>query len=105
MSQISISYCFLVFGFLTNLYVIDNFFSDSEQDNPGPMHNRPANPTCCVCMMRPPNTVFIPCGHLNVCDTCAGILEAAGVENQPDGYFLCPICRTGVTHRQLVFGY
>ena len=64
--------------------------------------NQPA--ACCICLIRPRNTVFVPCGHLDVCDTCAGILEASGVEGQPEGYYLCPICRSQVTQRQIVFG-
>ena len=68
-------------------------------------HNQPAaNRACCICLIRPRNTVFVPCGHLDVCDTCAGILEASGVEGKPEGYYLCPICRSQVTQRQKVFG-
>jgi hypothetical protein len=67
--------------------------------------NQPAaNRACCICLIRPRNTVFVPCGHLDVCDTCAGILEASGVEGKPEGYYLCPICRSQVTQRQKVFG-
>jgi len=57
------------------LYVIDNFFSDPDEDMPVPMPNQPAaNRACCICLVRPRNTVFVPCGHLDVCETCAGIL-------------------------------
>ncbi len=63
-----------------------------------------AKRACCICLIRPQNTVFVPCGHLDVCDTCAGILEATRMEGKPEGYYVCPICRSQVFMRQIVFG-
>ena len=80
---------------------------EEAQQEPVPVDPNQANaakPACCICLIRPRNTVFVPCGHLNVCDTCAGILEASRVEGKPEGYYLCPICRSQVLTRQIVFG-
>ena len=68
-----------------------------------PVDPSDAKPACCICLLRPRNTVLIPCGHLDVCDTCAGILQATRIEGKPEGYYLCPICRTQVLFRQIVF--
>jgi len=40
---------------------------------------------CCVCMDRPKNAVFTPCGHKAVCLECGERLRARGIR--------CPICR------------
>ena len=69
-----------------------------------PVDPSAAKRACCVCLLRPRNTVLIPCGHLDVCDTCAGILQTTRIEGKPEGYYLCPICRTQVLFRQIVFG-
>ena len=48
--------------------------------------NQPAaNRACCICLIRPRNTVFVPCGHLDVCDTCAGILRHQESKENPKG--------------------
>ena len=44
--------------------------------------SEPADPKICViCYERAKNTIFIPCGHLACCDTCAA------------GLHRCPVCR------------
>ncbi len=69
-----------------------------------PVDPSAAKRACCICLLRPRNTVFIPCGHLDVCDTCAGLLQATRIEGKPEGYYHCPICRSQVLFKQIVFG-
>ena len=38
---------------------------------------------CTVCLDTPKTHIFVPCGHLCVCETCSGSLDLK-----------CPICRT-----------
>ncbi|OLQ07407.1 Baculoviral IAP repeat-containing protein 2 [Symbiodinium microadriaticum] len=38
---------------------------------------------CVVCLDAPANMAFVPCGHLAVCEACAGQLERP----------ICPVCR------------
>ncbi len=53
------------------MYVIDKFCSSGS--------------SCLICLIRPKNCQFNPCGHLAVCDVCADcLLESDGV---------CPICK------------
>lgn len=40
-----------------------------------------SNNSCCICLTRPRNVAFFPCGHVCVCDTCHTQKK-------------CPICRT-----------
>ena len=48
-----------------------------------------ATKECVICFVEPINTVFVPCGHLYACETCAlRIYEATGT---------CPICRSDIT--------
>ena len=47
--------------------------------------------TCRVCMDRRIDCAFCPCGHVACCLTCAGQLD------------ICPLCRSDVHNRQVVF--
>ncbi len=42
-----------------------------------------AKRACCICLIRPRNTVFVPCGHLDVCDTCAEFWRPHGWKENP----------------------
>eukprot|EP00439_Symbiodinium_sp_Y106_P069951 s511_g12.t1 len=44
---------------------------------------RQAQNQCVVCLDAPANMAFVPCGHLAVCEACAGQLER----------LICPVCR------------
>lgn len=46
---------------------------------------------CVICFSKPPNSVFMPCGHGCVCDECAlEIFDDKGI---------CPMCReVGLGH-------
>lgn len=46
---------------------------------------------CCACMEAPPDTVLLPCGHVNTCERCAHQCE------------LCPTCRRHVEKVQRVY--
>eukprot|EP00736_Rhodelphis_marinus_P003450 Rmarinus@m.13312 len=47
--------------------------------------------SCCVCMSSPPCVAFLPCRHVNACRQCAvGLAE-------------CPVCRTRITERHVLF--
>jgi hypothetical protein len=46
---------------------------------------------CCACMEAPPDTVLLPCGHVNTCQRCAHQCE------------LCPTCRRRVAKVQRVY--
>lgn len=48
---------------------------------------------CTICMDAAVDTVFIPCGHMATCSTCARRL----------GKRLCPVCREKIEHVQHVF--
>ena len=48
------------------------------------------NADCCVCMELPKSNVFLPCGHMCVCQQCADNIMAASKE--------CPMCRRASTH-------
>eukprot|EP00042_Codosiga_hollandica_P054459 m.737078 g.737078 ORF g.737078 m.737078 type:complete len:821 (+) comp58903_c0_seq6:757-3219(+) len=47
--------------------------------------------TCVICMERTLQTVFLPCGHLCTCETCA--LQVTD----------CPLCRSAITQRLRVY--
>ena len=63
----------------------------------------PAAEPCCICMASPKDTILLPCGHVCVCSTCAALLEAQGIDGEPEGVYLCPVCRTRVTSRHRLF--
>lgn len=47
-------------------------------------------PECCICMDNESNMVFVPCGHLCICTSCADTIR-----NQFNTK--CPMCRTQTT--------
>jgi hypothetical protein len=46
---------------------------------------------CVVCMQRPQEIAFIPCGHLSVCHICAPSMTT------------CPVCRGGIENTLRVY--
>lgn len=62
--------------------------TDPETDNMGPNDTQQL---CVICMDRPVGAVFLECGHLACCVTCAAPLR------------LCPICRGTITRTVHVF--
>jgi len=44
--------------------------------------------TCAICLERPPNVTFVPCGHKMTCEICAARVTE------------CPICRARIRRRQ-----
>nr|XP_047123789.1 uncharacterized protein LOC124806723 [Hydra vulgaris] len=73
------------------------------QQQPGHAAAGPAAEPCCICMASPKDTILLPCGHVCVCSTCAALLEAQGLDDEPEGVYLCPVCRTRVTSRHRLF--
>lgn len=55
---------------------------DNEQSNTAALEE---HTECVICMSSKPDTAIIPCRHLCLCSTCAGIMR-----NEK-----CPICRGG----------
>ena len=47
--------------------------------------------TCAICLDRPPNVTFVPCGHKMTCEQCAAEVGE------------CPGCRAPILHRQRTF--
>ena len=47
--------------------------------------------TCAICLDRPPNVTFVPCGHKMTCEVCAARVTE------------CPNCRAPIQHRQRTF--
>ncbi len=56
---------------------------------PPPVEEQPA---CLICMSNPPTHAFIPCGHKQVCGTCAA--DASIVQGLKQK---CPVCRQEFT--------
>ena len=50
---------------------------------------------CCICIERTADIVFIPCGHIACCETCAASVMSA---NRP-----CPSCRAPIDQRFKTF--
>jgi hypothetical protein len=46
---------------------------------------------CCVCFDAEKNWIFIPCGHLACCETCA-----KNCKNMNYGRGCCPVCRQNI---------
>jgi len=44
---------------------------------------------CCICLTEDKDSVFIPCGHVCCCESCAKKINDSGQS--------CPICRASVT--------
>lgn len=65
---------------ITHINVPDIELVDTKLDD---------NMSCCICLNRKVNTIFVDCGHLCICDKCAQELK-----NCIDGLRVCPICRT-----------
>ena len=54
--------------------------------------DRPSSPVpCAICLDRPPNMTFVPCGHKMTCEVCAARVTE------------CPNCRAPIQHRQRTF--
>ena len=47
--------------------------------------------TCAICLDRPPNVTFVPCGHKMTCEQCAAEVRE------------CPGCRAPILHRQRTY--
>jgi len=47
--------------------------------------------TCAICLDRPPNVTFVPCGHKMTCEQCAAEVRE------------CPGCRAPIQHRQRTY--
>ena len=47
--------------------------------------------TCAICLDRPPNVTFVPCGHKMTCEQCAAEVGE------------CPGCRAPILHRQRTY--
>jgi hypothetical protein len=47
--------------------------------------------TCAICLDRPPNVTFVPCGHKMTCEQCAARVTE------------CPSCRRPIQHRQRTY--
>ena len=47
--------------------------------------------TCAICLERPPNVTFVPCGHKMTCEQCAARVTE------------CPSCRAPIQHRQRTY--
>ena len=47
--------------------------------------------TCAICLDRPPNVTFVPCGHKMTCEVCAARVTE------------CPNCRAPIQHRQRTY--
>ena len=55
--------------------------------------DRPSSPVpCAICLDRPPNVTFVPCGHKMTCEQCAARVTE------------CPSCRRPIQLRQRTFG-
>jgi hypothetical protein len=49
------------------------------------------NDLCFICFDKPPNSIYKPCGHGGVCETCVdSILKGRNKERAK----MCPMCRT-----------
>ncbi|CAH0365387.1 unnamed protein product [Pelagomonas calceolata] len=46
---------------------------------------------CAICLDRPPNVTFVPCGHKMTCEQCAAEVRE------------CPGCRAPIQHRQRTY--
>ena len=46
---------------------------------------------CAICLDRPPNVTFVPCGHKMTCEQCAAEVRE------------CPGCRAPILHRQRTY--
>jgi hypothetical protein len=54
--------------------------------------DRPSSPVpCAICLDRPPNVTFVPCGHKMTCEVCAARVTE------------CPNCRAPIQHRQRTY--
>ena len=51
----------------------------------------PEEQTCAICLDRPPNVTFVPCGHKMTCEQCAARVTE------------CPSCRAPIRLRQRTF--
>ena len=85
-----------------------NFSRQQEAQAPTPAPAAAPTPTlqvapCVVCLVLPKNTFFLPCAHVCCCEDCAAILEARGIDGEPEGTYHCPICREKVTGRHRLF--
>ena len=50
---------------------------------------------CVVCMEKPINTVFLECGHMLCCETCAQRTKARKQQ--------CPVCRQGIRRVKAIY--
>lgn len=55
-----------------------------------PTSNSDSN-NCSICWEQEPNMVFIPCGHIAACETCASQVQD------------CPICREKIINKQKIY--
>jgi hypothetical protein len=46
---------------------------------------------CCICLLRPPNTMVLPCQHIVVCFECSTQLKTDPINQK-----LCVYCRTSI---------
>ena len=53
------------------------------EDEGGPALKKQKTDVCKICFDRPLNSVFVPCGHIAACVSCAVRVESQG----------CPICK------------
>ena len=51
------------------------------------------NDACIICRRAVASVMMVPCGHAHYCMTCAGMIYAGAVDEEPR----CPVCRLAVT--------
>ena len=83
--------------FLMNGSVLEIEFVDDATSSAPPMSQEVVDEksACVICMDKPPNAVFISCGHCSCCFECA--------QDVAKRQKLCPMCRQRIQKVQKVY--
>lgn len=81
-----------------NGIIATNSVEQQEVQQPEEVQDTNPDLACVICLVRPKNTIVLPCRHLKFCKECVDILSEPRYDDYGDVLNpTCPVCRVVFT--------